>query len=131
MWPETKPEWIAETEFDLAMPKDREPTRATARIGRPVLMPAEGTVSEYACCPVAVVPITASRWVGGNDEFQALCLAIEFIRNVLRGHVAGGGLVYFPGTDSQIDVDSPSFVPLADRTRNGDVAGPTSSSLDE
>ena len=54
-------------------------------------------------------PLLAERGIGGENQFQALCLAIDFIRKVLKIFVAQGGRVVFPGTEAPIDLDNPSF----------------------
>ena len=108
-----KPEWIAKTTFDVVPPRGRKAFALAVRIGCPVSLPVEGRLSGYSRCPVSLTPVLPVRWIAGENQFQALCLALEFIRLVLKAYVVEGGRIYYPNSDNPIDVDSPSFVPLA------------------
>ena len=86
---------------------------ATLEIGRPSeRTSSDGTV--YVECPIAMEPLFPETKHGGEDSFQSLCLAIELVRKALRAFVAHGGTVYFRGTRSPIDVNEPSFTPIAE-----------------
>ncbi len=120
----TAPDWIVEKAFDCERVRGRKFT-AIARIGRPILAPAEGELSAYGRCPISLAPLVAEQWIGGEDQFQALCLALEFIRQALKAYVAEGGRVYYEKTKNPIDLDDPSFLPLAtltDLRRRGTAA---------
>jgi len=108
--------WIAETTFDCIDPKGKR-FRAIARIGLPTTVPREGNLSAYGRCPVMVAPLVSERAAGGNDQFQALCLALDLIRKALKTFTAQGGRVFFPRTDTPIDLDDPSFLPYLDLRR--------------
>lgn len=103
--------WIAEEKFTCA-PKSGKRFTVVARIGEPVAMPAEGDLSAYGRCPVSLEPLIPLRRIHGANQFQALCLAIDYIRRVLKAFVAEGGRVYYPGTGNLIDLDSTSFLPM-------------------
>ena len=100
--------WIGETSFDCVDAKGKR-CRVVARIGEPTTMPRKGNLAAYGWCPVSMEPLVAERGIGGENQFQALCLAIDFIRKVLKSFVAQGGRVFFPRTNAPIDLDSPSF----------------------
>ena len=105
--------WIAETAFDCINPKGKR-FRAVARIGLPTTVPREGELSAYGRCPVMIESLITERAAGGIDQFQALCLALDLIRKALKTFVAQGGRVFFPRTDTPIQLDDPSFLPLLD-----------------
>lgn len=106
-------QWIAKTEFDCIDAKGKR-FRAVARIGMPYLVPKEGKLSSYGRCAISVEPIFGPHPGGGADVFQALCLAIDVIRKVLRSFVAQGGRVFYPGTRAPIDIEDPSFCSMVD-----------------
>ena len=105
-------EWIAEAQFDFVPAQRRKRIRVTVRVGRPFLVPTKGG-HPYGRCPVSLAPVIPESWIGGADQFQALCLTLEFIRTVLKAYVAEGGRVYSSGTDLPIGLDDPSFVPIS------------------
>ena len=105
--------WIAETAFDCIDPKGKR-FRAVARIGLPTTVPREGELSADGRCAVMVEPLVSERAAGGSDQFQALCLALDLIRKTLKTFAAQGGRVFFPRTDTPIDLDDPSFCPYLD-----------------
>jgi len=107
------PEWIAKTSFDCVDSRRRR-FRAVARVGAPDVVPRQGKLAEYSRCAVSLVPLVPERTIGGADTFQALCLAIEFLRTMLKAFTASGGQVLFPGTKSHIDLNNPSFCPWPD-----------------
>lgn len=83
--------------------------RLLVRIGEPTTKPREGTLAAYGWCPVSLEPLVRERGIGGDDQFQALCLTIDFIRMVLKAFVAQGGRVFLLRTAAPIDLDNPSF----------------------
>lgn len=102
--------WIAETSFDCIDPSGKR-FRTTARIGLPVTVPAEGDSAAYGRCGVSLLPIIPEKSVCGEDTFQAVCLAIDLVRKVLKTFVAQGGRVCLRESDTPIDLDDPSFCP--------------------
>jgi hypothetical protein len=108
---------MAETSFDCVEPSGRR-FRAVARIGTPERLPRDGKLSAYSRCKVSLLPLVAERAIAGSDNFQALCLSIEFLRTMLKVFAASGGQVLFPGTRSHIDLTSPSFLPWPDLDRS-------------
>src|SRR5215831_7793753 len=98
-------DWIAEQHFACESASGEKFT-AVARIGRPAQMPAEGELASYGRVLVSLEPFVSERWVGGDDKFQALCLAIHFVRLTLKGFAADGGRVYFHDTIYPIDLDA-------------------------
>jgi hypothetical protein len=109
--------WMAENSFDCVEPSGRR-FRAIARIGTPERLPRDGKLSAYSRCKVSLVPLVAERVIAGDNNFQALCLSIEFLRTMLKVFAASGGQVLFPGTRSHIDLTSPSFLPWPDLERS-------------
>ena len=105
--------WIAETAFDCTDPKGKR-FRAAARIGTPRTVPREGKLAAHGVCPMSLRPLLPEREIGGVDQFQALCLALHLVRRALKTFVAQGGHVFFPGSDTPIDLDDPSFCPHLD-----------------
>ena len=105
--------WIAETAFDCIDAKGKR-RRVVARIGEPEMMPREGMLSAYGRCRVSLEPFAKARAAGGVDKFQALCLALDFVRKALKGFVGQGGRVLHPEDGSAIDLDDPSFCPHLD-----------------
>jgi hypothetical protein len=105
--------WIAETAFDCIEPEGKR-FRAVARIGLPTTVPRKGKLAAYGRCAVMVKPLVSERAAGGNDQFQALCLAVDMVRKTLKTFAAQGGRVFFPQTDTPIDLDDPSFCPYLD-----------------
>jgi hypothetical protein len=102
-------DWIAEQRFECER-ESGEKFTAIVRIGRPVQMPSDGDLAAYGRVPVSFEPFVSERWVGGDDKFQALCLAIHFVRLTLKDFASGGGRVYFHDSTQPIDLDAPSFV---------------------
>jgi len=78
------------------------------------MVPREGKYSAYGRCPVSLEPLVSERRIGGEDMFQSLCLTLDFIRQVFKAFTAQGGKVFFPKTDTPIDLDNPSFCPFPD-----------------
>jgi hypothetical protein len=105
-------DWIAEMRFDC-QPSRGRPFVVVARVGRPTLSPAKGRLSAYGRCPVSLAPLIPEQSIGGQDQFQALCLALDFIRKGLKAFTAVGGRVYYHETRNPIDLDDPSFLPHA------------------
>ncbi len=54
----------------------------------------------------------------GTDSFQAICLAIEFVRKALRAFIVHGGRVYYQQTKTPIDLDDYAF---ARQSRNSSI----------
>jgi hypothetical protein len=108
--------WIAERPFDCVDAKGKR-FRAVARIGMPTTVPRNGELSAYGSCPVMLEPLFPERESGGLDQFQALCLAIDLVRQALKTLVAQGGRVFFAGTDTPIRLEDPSFLPHLDLER--------------
>ena len=106
---------IATTTFDC---RDRHGVDffATLKIGRP-LERTNTSGTSYFECPIAFEPLFPESRHGGEDSFQSLCIAIDLVRKALRAFVAHGGTVYFHGTRSPIDVNDPSFTPIAEPIR--------------
>jgi hypothetical protein len=105
--------WIAETSFDCIDARGKR-RRVVARIGEPEMMPREGKLSAYGRCRASLEPLSGVRSAGEVDKFQALCLALDFIRKALKAFVAQGGRITHPGDGSPIDLDDPSFCPYVD-----------------
>lgn len=81
-------------------------------IARPSKVLTEGELSEYAQCAISMQPLLPLRMVGGENTFQALCMALDYIRFILKSFVADGGRVYWRDTFSPVDLNSPWFAPM-------------------
>lgn len=103
---------VAESSFDC---RDRDGNEfvATVRLGRPIQRVSKGDRS-YIACPVSFEPLFPETEHGGEDSFQAICLAIELIRKAVRAFVAHGGAAFFRGTRTPIDAEDSSFCPISE-----------------
>jgi hypothetical protein len=63
--------------------------------------------------PMSFEPLVSERRCYGENEFQALCLALEFLRSTLKEFAARGGRVYWQDSESPVNLDSPWFGPYA------------------
>lgn len=81
-------------------------------IAPPYIVSSEEDLSECARCIISMEPLMPPLAVGGVNSFQALCLALEYVRNVLKSFVADGGRIYWRDTDSPIDLSSSWFAPM-------------------
>ncbi|MFT2794051.1 hypothetical protein ACMV5I_29210 [Serratia sp. T13T92] len=81
-------------------------------IGPPSKVPAEGELSEYAQCAISMEPFLPLRMFGGENEFQALCMALDYIRFILKSFFADGGRIYWRDTDSPVNLNSSWFAPM-------------------
>jgi hypothetical protein len=61
---------------------------------------------------ISFEPLFQERNIGGIDSFQALCLAIELVRDALTAFRMHGGHVYFHNTKSPINLNSVCFSPI-------------------
>lgn len=103
--------WIAEQRFGCVAPTG-EKFSVTVKLGMPVRIQTEGGKHEYARCPLSLEPMAKDRWTAGSNEFQALCLALDYIRTVFKVYLAEGGRIYWDDSDSPVDVSSPWFAPM-------------------
>ena len=81
-------------------------------ISPPDTVPTQGELSEYVQCTISMGKLLPLRMVGGLNAFQSLCIALDYIRTVLKSFVADGGRVYWRDTDSPVDLNSPWFAPM-------------------
>jgi hypothetical protein len=74
----------------------------TVRIRTPYQV--SGEHEEWAC-PVSLEPLYANlRDIHGGDSFQALCLAVRLVHQLLKGFVEdGGSLTYETGEEFPLD----------------------------
>ena len=68
--------WIAEESF-RCVPRSGEAFTLHVRIGLPETVPADGDLAAYGRCALSLEPLASTRWIGGDNQFQALCLSIE------------------------------------------------------
>lgn len=101
---------IAETSYDCVA-TDGEEFVARLKIGDMELVDVPSGC-RHARFRISFEPLFEERNVGGVDSFQALCLAIELVRDSLNAFRAHGGLIYFSGTKSPINLESSSFAPI-------------------
>jgi hypothetical protein len=102
---------IAEKVF-RCVPPVGDPFSVVVRIGEPVAFPQKANLAPYARCPVSMEPLLREQGIGGENQFQALCLAIEFIRTAFKAFVAEGGKIQWRDTGGSVDLASPWFCPL-------------------
>jgi len=101
---------FAETRFDCES-AEGDMFRAELRIGQAETVRLAGGQTD-AQLSVSFEPLFGERRIRGVDTFQALCLAIELVRDALHAFEFHGGRTYFPETKSPIDLRSPSFLPM-------------------
>ena len=102
---------LAEQRFHCH-PRSGEPFELVAKFGRPTITPAPAPVHKHAELLVSFEPLVRERRCGGANEFQALCLAIEYLRTTLKAFAADGGRIYWQDSDSPVDLQSPWFGPF-------------------
>jgi hypothetical protein len=105
------PNWIAEEQFDC-VPRRGKRFTLVLKIGPPIVLPSKGKLSSFARAPLSMQPLFAEKNIGGENTFQALCLAIEHARTVFKVFLSEGGRIYWRDTENPIDVESPWFCPL-------------------
>lgn len=98
--------------------------QTTVEIGIPKPFETKTGATDY-CCSLAVLPLNVYRENGacGTDSLMALGFAIENTRQILRAFVQLGGRVYFAGTKTPIDVESPTFQPVSEHLVNPQFRG--------
>ena len=107
----SEPQWIAEQYF-RCVARDGEVLAARVRLISPAMVEPEGELHGYWRCRMALAPLADDRWIAAASGFQAICLALEHLRTVLRVFVAEGGAVYWEDTDCHVDISSPWFAPM-------------------
>lgn len=81
-------EWVVETEF-LAVFPDQSSTQLILKIGRPISV---SNMHDEWSCPVSLIPLYKRLAdIRGGDAFQALCLAISLVFDLLKDFEAKGG----------------------------------------
>jgi hypothetical protein len=103
---------FAETEFDCV---DRDGNSFTAVLQFGNITP--GVVRDgitESKLDISLEPLFPQRHMRGADSFQAICLAIEFVRKALRAFVAHGGIVYYQQSMTPIDLDDYAFTPISE-----------------
>lgn len=73
---------------------------------------------------ISLEPLFPQRHMRGSDSFQAICLAIEFVRKALCAFVAHGGIVYYQQSKTPIDLDDYAFTPISEYIDPRFLAGP-------
>jgi hypothetical protein len=91
------------------------------RIGTPEMVPASDEMRHAHCrSRLSLDPLARNRWIAGQNAFQVLCLALDYVRTVFKVFVAEGGRVYWgDDMDSSVDLDSPWFEPRPSFTQIG------------
>ena len=115
---------IAETKFDC-VDRDGNPFTAVLEIGNLVPGPIRNGITESKL-DISLEPLFPQRGMGGIDSFQAICLAIEFVRKALRAFVAHGGTVYYQQSKTPIDLDDYAFTPISEFIDPRFLSGPPS-----
>ncbi len=115
---------IAETKFDCV---DRDGNAFTAELqfGNLVPGPLRDGFTESRL-DISLEPLFPERGMRGTDSFQAICLAIEFVRKALRAFIVHGGRVYYPQTKTPIDLDDYAFTPISEFIDPRFLGGPPS-----
>ena len=101
---------FAKSSFDCC-DRDGNEFVAIVQIGVPFEQE-DGHGRVHGACPFSLEPLFPEVSIAGGDTFHALCLGIELIRKALRAFTAHDGMVYFRGTRSPVDLNSPSFLPI-------------------
>lgn len=115
---------FAETKFDCV---DREGNAFTAVLQFGNIVP--GSVRDgitESRLDMSLEPLFSQRGMRGTDSFQAICLAIEFVRKALRAFVAHGGIVYYHQSKTPIDLNDYAFTPISEFIDPRFLAGPPS-----
>ena len=92
---------------------DGETFELVAKFGVPRLEANDGPHGNHAVMDVSFQPLVPERRCYGANEFQALCLAIEFLRATLKAFAGKGGRIYWQDSESPVNLDSPWFGPHA------------------
>jgi hypothetical protein len=102
---------LAETTFDCL---DRRGKATPLRVAIETLehVPRDGRLAEYGGCRISIDPLIGTLEVGGLNEFQALCLAIDVVRRTLKALVREEWTIVVQGSTQPIDLDHPQFFPL-------------------
>jgi len=85
-----------------------------ARFGEPTVEANDGPSDRHAVMLLSFEPLVPERRCYGHNEFQALCLALEFLRTTLKAFAAKGGRIYWQDTESPVDLGSPWLGPYPD-----------------
>jgi hypothetical protein len=102
--------WMVAQEFRCVSPGG-DSTVVNVRIGFPEDDVAVGG-NRWAKCRIGLEPLARDRTCGGGNGFQAVCLSLDYIRNVFKVFLAEGGRIYWEDGDSPVDADSPWFAPM-------------------
>lgn len=117
------PQWIAEQRFRCTAPGG-ENFDVTIRIGKLTMVaPEDPGEFSHGRCRLAMAPLAKDCWIAGNNQFQALCLALDFLHTVFKAFQASGGRICWEDSDAPIDINSPWFAPLP-ALRDLGYAGP-------
>ena len=95
------------------VPVDGETFELMAKFGVPRLEANNGPGGRHAVVDVSFEPLVQERRCYGENEFQALCLALDFLRCTLKAFAGNGGRIYWQDTESPVNLDSPWFGPYA------------------
>ena len=106
-------ETLAEQRFSCVSP-DGDRFELLARFGVPRVEAHDGPGGQHAVMLVSFEPLVPERRCFGHNQFQALCLGLDFLRTALKAFAARGGRIYWEDTDSPVDLASPWFGPYPD-----------------
>ena len=115
---------FAETKFDC-VDRDGNAFTAVLQFGNILPGPVRDGITESKL-DISLEPLFPQRGMRGTDSFQAICLAIEFVRKALRAFVAHGGTVYYQQSKTPIDLDDYAFTPISEYIDPRFLAGPPS-----
>ena len=74
----------------------------TVAIGHPF-----PTSAQDWACPVSFAPLhEGTTAIHGQDSFQAICLAIAFVKDLLTSFLADGGQILYAATGEQFPIDA-------------------------
>jgi hypothetical protein len=88
-----------------------------AKFGIPFVEPNDGPGGSHAVVSMSFEPLLPERRCYGENEFQALCLALEFLRSTLKSFAGKGGQSYDEDGVLPVNLDSPWFGPHATRCK--------------
>ncbi len=79
----------------------------TIELGKPYWI-RDGKGADYARCPLALNGLEKEHDVAGEDAFQALALALAYVRQALHHVVQDGGRVTIDGHDFPFEAYFPN-----------------------
>jgi len=83
-----RPSWIAKQSFRCVL-ADGQSLKVEVKVGAPERVQEKSGKRKFFRCRLSLEPLAMNRSVAGENDFQALCLALDYIRTVFKVHLAG------------------------------------------